>query len=61
MELIEKELGTLAKEKEKLTGELAVEGLDYNKLQEKSNRIQQIEILVSEKEMRWLELDEMGN
>jgi ATP-binding cassette subfamily F protein uup len=61
METIEKELEKLTKEKENLTSDLASGALDYNVLQEKSNRIQEIDTLVSQKELRWLELDELGS
>ena len=60
MEMIEKELEKLTKEKEKLTGDLASGSLEYSVLQEKSKRIQEIDTLLPGKEMRWLELDELG-
>ena len=33
---------------------------DYQKLQEMGNRLQEIKELLDEKELRWLELDEIG-
>ena len=61
LEQIEKDLQSLAKEKETISAEMASGSLDYTQLQEKAARIQQIENLLSEKEMRWLELDELTN
>jgi ATP-binding cassette subfamily F protein uup len=61
LETIEKELEKLAKEKETITAELATGKLDYGELQQKATRIREIESLSEAKEMRWLELDELGN
>jgi ATP-binding cassette subfamily F protein uup len=52
-------MADLEAEKQSLTEALNNEG-DYQKLQEMGNRLQEIKELLDEKELRWLELDEIG-
>ena len=49
----------LEAEKQSLTEALNNES-DYQKLQQMGNRLQEIKDLLDEKELRWLELDEIG-
>ena len=58
-ESLAKELADLEAEKQSLTEALNFE-TDYQKLQQMGNRLQQIKDLLDEKELRWLELDEIG-
>ena len=53
------EMEALEKEKTSLTEALNSE-TDYQKLQQMGNRLQEIKDLLDEKELRWLELDEIG-
>ncbi len=53
------EMEALEKEKTSLTEALNIE-TDYQKLQQMGNRLQEIKDLLDEKELRWLELDEIG-
>ena len=53
------EMESLETEKANLTEALNIE-TDYQKLQEMGNRLQEIRDLLDEKELRWLELDEIG-
>ena len=57
-ESLEKEIADLEKEKKEVNGKLAIGNLPYNELQQLSVRIGEIDSLLSEKEMRWLELSE---
>lgn len=57
-EMLEKELPQLEKERNELTGQLSNTGLPFEKLQQISERINAINSLIDEKEMRWLELSE---
>jgi ATP-binding cassette subfamily F protein uup len=57
-EALEKELPQLEKERTELTGELSSPDLPFEKLQQISERINMINSLIDEKEMRWLELSE---
>ena len=52
-------MADLETEKQALTEALNSES-DYQKLQEMGNRLQEINDLLDEKELRWLELDEKG-
>lgn len=52
-------MADLEEEKKNLTEALNIEG-DYQKLQEMGNPLQEIKDLLDEKELRWLELDEIG-
>ena len=54
------EMESLETEKANLTEALNIE-TDYQKLQEMGNRLQEIKDLLDEKELRWLELDEIGS
>jgi ATP-binding cassette subfamily F protein uup len=52
-------MSDLEAEKQALTEALNTE-TDYQKLHEMGNRLQEIKDLLDEKELRWLELDEIG-
>ena len=58
-ENLTKEMAELEAEKQTLTEALNNE-TDYQKLHEMGNRLQEIKDLLDEKELRWLELDEIG-
>jgi len=58
-EMLAQEMEALEKEKQSLTEALNNE-TDYQKLNEMGNRLQEIKDLLDEKELRWLELDEIG-
>lgn len=58
-ELLEKELGDLSQEKEKLTEKLAAGDLAYPEIQAVSQRLLDIAATQDAKELRWLELSEM--
>ncbi len=58
-EMLTQEMADLEEEKKNLTEALNIEG-DYQKLQEMGNPLQEIKDLLDEKELRWLELDEIG-
>ena len=58
-EMLAQEMEALEKEKQSLTEALNNE-TDYQKLHEMGNRLQEIKDLLDEKELRWLELDEIG-
>lgn len=60
MEQLEKDLSSLAEEKAGLESVLASGTKDYAALQAASSRIGEILSLTDEKEMRWLELSEIG-
>ena len=53
------DIAALEAEKAQITESLNIE-TDYQKLHEMGNRIQEINDLLDEKELRWLELDEIG-
>ena len=58
-EQLANDIADLEKEKTKLEQDLNTES-DYQKLQQMGNRLQEIKDLLDEKELRWLELDEIG-
>ena len=58
-ELLEKELEQLNTEKQSLTEQLSSGKLDYPSLEKASNRIKEVDALIDEKEMRWVELSEL--
>jgi ATP-binding cassette subfamily F protein uup len=58
-EALTQEMADLEAEKQTLTEALNSE-TDYLKLQQMGNRLQEIKDLLDEKELRWLELDEIG-
>ena len=58
-ESLTQEMADLEAEKQTLTEALNSE-TDYQKLQQMGNRLQEIKDLLDEKELRWLELDEIG-
>ena len=58
-ESLTREMAELEDEKQALTEALNTE-TDYQKLQQMGNRLQEIKDLLDEKELRWLELDEIG-
>jgi ATP-binding cassette subfamily F protein uup len=57
-EILEKEIADLGKEKATVTEKLNNGNAPFEELQQLANRIGQIEQLLDEKEMRWLELSE---
>ncbi|MFI5130707.1 MAG: ABC-F family ATP-binding cassette domain-containing protein [Chitinophagales bacterium] len=57
-ELLEKEIAELAKEKKDITDKLNSGNTAFEKLQQLSLRIGEVERLLDEKELRWLELSE---
>jgi len=59
-EKLEKEIGSLEKEKSDLEKILNSGENDYSKLQEMATRIAEIISLLDEKELRWIELDEIS-
>ena len=59
-EMLEKEIPSLEKEKDLLQVKLNNGSLNFDKLQEVSERISDIIVLLDKKEMRWLELSEKG-
>ena len=58
LEQLDKELPALEAEKQTLTDGMSTEA-SYEKLQQMAARINEIESLLAEKEMRWLELSEI--
>jgi len=58
-EMLAQEMEALEQEKANLTEAMNSE-TDYQKLHEMGNRLQEIKDLLDEKELRWLELDEIG-
>jgi ATP-binding cassette subfamily F protein uup len=58
LELLEKEMPELEKERLTLSETMSIGGSDFEALGKIAKRIQDIENLLSEKEMRWLELSE---
>ena len=60
LEQLEKELPALEQEKETITQQMGDAALPYDQLQKLSTRILEITQLLEEKEMRWLELSEVG-
>ena len=58
-ESLANEMAELEAEKQNLTEALSNE-TDYQRLQQMGNRLQEIKDLLDEKELRWLELDEIG-
>ncbi len=58
-DLLEKELESLNQEKQLLENEISSGQLSQGDLLKKSNRLAEILNLIDEKEMRWLELDEL--
>ncbi|MCU0334994.1 MAG: hypothetical protein MUF62_08065 [Chitinophagaceae bacterium] len=59
LEQLDKELPILETEKQNLTEKMSSEG-NYEALQKMADRINEIENLLAEKEMRWLELSELA-
>jgi ABC transport system ATP-binding/permease protein len=57
-EILEKEIPALEKEKKLLEVKMNNGAMDFEKLQEAAERINQIIVLLDKKEMRWLELSE---
>jgi ATP-binding cassette subfamily F protein uup len=58
-ETLEKEIAQLTKEKDKVTQRLNSGDASFEELQDLSNRIGKITMLLDEKELRWLELSEL--
>ena len=59
-EMLDNELKKLEKEKNELTDKLSSPSIAFDELQKCSQRIVEISSLIDEKEMRWLELSELG-
>ena len=59
-ERLEKEMGELEQEREQLEAALCSGTLSIDELTEKSKRLPEVKDLIDEKEMRWLELSEIG-
>lgn len=59
-ERLEKEMGELEQEREQLEAALCSGTLSIDELTEKSKRLHEVKELIDEKEMRWLELSEIG-
>ncbi|MGZ5135785.1 MAG: ATP-binding cassette domain-containing protein, partial [Flavitalea sp.] len=57
-EILGKELEILENERATINGQLISPDLPFDRLQQLTNRIGEITILIDEKEMRWLELSE---
>jgi len=57
-DLLEKEIAALEAEKETITAKMMDQTLNYDQIQQMSNRMTTITQLLEEKEMRWLELSE---
>ena len=60
-ERLEKEMAKLEQEKASLEAALCSGTLSIDELTEKSRRLPEVKRLLDEKEMRWLELSEIGN
>ena len=58
LEQIERELATLGEERTALESELSSGNLSFGRLTECSKRIEELIIIIDEKELRWLELSE---
>jgi len=58
-ELLEKEIAGLTKEREEITEKMGAGSLPFEELEILSKRIGEVNDLLDEKEMRWLELSEM--
>lgn len=58
-DLLTKELENLNKEKEQLAVQLSAGNMEYQQLQEISERFKHVSEQIDEKEMRWLELSEL--
>jgi ATP-binding cassette subfamily F protein uup len=59
-ELLEKEIKSLEKEKSEITQKLSDANVPFEELQQLSQRIGEISSFIDEKELRWLELSEIG-
>ena len=59
-ERLDKEMGELEQEREQLEAALCSGTLSIDELTEKSKRLPEVKELIDEKEMRWLELSEIG-
>jgi ATP-binding cassette subfamily F protein uup len=59
-ELLEKEIAHLTKEKEEVTRRLNSGEASFEELQDLSNKIGKITMMLDEKELRWLELSELS-
>jgi ATP-binding cassette subfamily F protein uup len=59
-ETLQADIAALEKERQEITEQLNAGTLPFEELQKLSNRIAEISDLLDEKEMRWLELSELG-
>jgi ABC transport system ATP-binding/permease protein len=55
---LEKEIAELEKERQAIHSQLSLPGSPYEEIQKLTERLTQINVLIDEKEMRWLELSE---
>jgi ATP-binding cassette subfamily F protein uup len=60
-EQLQQEIANLEKEKQTITAQMNNGSLPFDQLQQFSVRISEITNLLDEKELRWLELSEMGS
>jgi ATP-binding cassette subfamily F protein uup len=60
-EMLEKEIQELENERKTIEKQLSYTDLPFEKLQQYSERINAINILIDEKEFRWLELSEVAS
>ena len=60
-EILEKEIAALTTEKQSITEKLNSSAAPFEELQQMSIRIGEISQLLDDKELRWLELSELGN
>ena len=58
-DLLENEISQLEREKEEISKKLAATNGDFEELQKLSQRIGEVSALIDEKELRWLELNEL--
>ena len=58
-ELLEKEIPQLTQEKKSITEKMASGALPFDEIQKLSVRILEVEKLLDEKEIRWLELSDL--
>jgi ATP-binding cassette subfamily F protein uup len=56
---LEKEIQDLEKEKSELESNIQIPNIELAQIMEKSERLGIVINLIDEKEMRWMELDEM--
>jgi len=60
LEILEKEISDLNKEKELITGKLHDSSINFDEIQQLSNRFTKLSENLQSKEFRWLELSEIA-